>query len=85
MSISSDHEAPRPKKRAVPEWLEWAATVAIFLVYFSYILAIAFSPASLGQRVSADLPVTWGLVGGVGVIAFSIAIAAWYTARANRN
>jgi len=81
----SDREASHGRKPSVPVWLEWTATVAVFAVYFSYILAIAFSPAALGQRVAADMPLTWGMLAGVGVIAFSIAIAGWYTARANRN
>ena len=79
-----DPRGAAPGTYAVPEWLEWAATALLFFVYFALILAIAFSPVSLGTPVSADSPITWGMVAGAGVIVFSIVIAGWYTARANR-
>ena len=78
-----DVRTSTPEKSTVPEWLEWTATAVLFAVYFAYILAIAFSPASLGAPVAAHSPITWGMVTGAAVIVFSVVMALWYTARAN--
>ena len=64
--------------------LAWGAAAITVAVYFVYILAIAIDAAALGQSVVADLPITWGALGGLVVIVFSFAIAVWYAGRVNR-
>ncbi|MBM3513948.1 MAG: DUF485 domain-containing protein [Alphaproteobacteria bacterium] len=77
---STESKTPRTDNR-----LEWISTAITCTVYFAYILAIAFTPDSLGRAVRAGGVVTWGMIGGVGVIVFSIGIALWYANHANRR
>lgn len=64
--------------------LEWAAAAITCAVYFAYILAIAFSPGMLSRPLFVGGVITWGAVGGLAVIVFSIGIALWYADRVNR-
>jgi uncharacterized membrane protein (DUF485 family) len=55
----------------------------ILIVYYSFILVIAFSPALFGIPVSDGGIVTWGIVIGLGVILFTFIITGIYVYRAN--
>lgn len=78
------HAGVLGKPKTSADRLDWTAAAITAAVYFAYILAIAFDPQSLGRPVEAGAVITWGMVAGLGVIVFSIAIALWYAGRANR-
>jgi uncharacterized membrane protein (DUF485 family) len=62
--------------------LAWLLTTIMMLVYYGFILLIAFSPATLKQRVGAGAT-TLGLPLGVIVILVAIALTGIYVHKAN--
>jgi uncharacterized membrane protein (DUF485 family) len=60
----------------------WTLTLVMLVVYYGYILLIAFSPDLLAIPIG-DGVTTWGIPIGFGVIVFTIAITAFYVQRAN--
>ena len=62
----------------------WTLTLAMLVVYYGYILLIAFDKELLATRIG-DGVTTWGIPIGFGVIIFTIAITAVYVRRANRE
>ncbi len=63
--------------------LSWSLAAMIMLVYFSYILVIAFAPEWLGTPIRAASTLTWGLPVGIGIILFTFFITGIYVHRAN--
>jgi uncharacterized membrane protein (DUF485 family) len=61
----------------------WSLTVLMLVLYFAFILTLAFSPDLLGRRISADQPCTWGIPVGFGMFAVTFALVAVYVVRAN--
>jgi uncharacterized membrane protein (DUF485 family) len=62
----------------------WTMTLAMLVVYYGFILLIAFSKGLLAARIG-DGVMTWGIPIGFGVIVFTIVITAIYVQRANRE
>ncbi|WP_374303160.1 DUF485 domain-containing protein [Paracoccus sp. (in: a-proteobacteria)] len=60
----------------------WILTIAMLVVYYGYILLIAFNKDLLSARIG-DGVMTWGIPIGFGVIIFTIIITAIYVRRAN--
>ena len=60
----------------------WTLTLAMLIVYYGFILLIAFSKGLLAARIG-DGVMTWGIPIGFGVIVFTIVITAIYVQRAN--
>ncbi|MFV0299791.1 MAG: DUF485 domain-containing protein [Paracoccus sp. (in: a-proteobacteria)] len=60
----------------------WKMTIAMLVVYYGYILLIAFDKELLAHRIG-DGVMTWGIPIGFGVIVFTIVITAIYVRRAN--
>lgn len=58
-------------------------TVLMLIVYFTFILTIAFEPQLLGTPLSSDSVTTVGIPVGVAVIVFAFIITGIYTKRAN--
>lgn len=58
-------------------------SVAILVVYFTFILTIAFNPSALGIPLSADSVTTIGIPIGMFVIVFAFILTGIYTKRAN--
>lgn len=58
-------------------------SLAILVVYFSFILTIAFDPALLGTPLSAGSVTTVGIPVGIAVIIFAFVLTGVYTQRAN--
>jgi len=58
-------------------------TIAMLVVYFAFILTIAFEPSLLGARISADSVTTIGIPIGMVVIVFAFILTGIYTKRAN--
>jgi len=63
--------------------LSWTLSALILLVYYSFILVIAFAPGLLGVPISATTTATWGIVVGLGIILFTFIITGVYVHRAN--
>ena len=58
-------------------------SVAMLVVYFTFILTIAFNPSALAIPLSADSVTTIGIPIGMAVIIFAIILTGIYTKRAN--
>ena len=62
--------------------LGWTLTLAMMIVYYGFILLVAFKKGVLAAPIGEG-PMTWGIPIGFGVIVFTIAITAYYVRRAN--
>lgn len=62
----------------------WTLTALVMIVYFGYILLIAFDKELLARRIG-DGVMTWGIPLGVFVIVFTVVITGVYVWRANRE
>jgi uncharacterized membrane protein (DUF485 family) len=60
----------------------WSLTIAMLVVYYGFILLIAFEKGLLAARIG-DNVITWGIPIGFGVIVFTILITGIYVRRAN--
>ena len=60
----------------------WWLTLAMMVVYYGFILLVAFNKEFLSQRLGAGV-MTMGIPIGFGVIVFTIVITAIYVKRAN--
>ena len=60
----------------------WMLTLAMLVVYYGFIVLIAFRKDVLAARIG-DGVMTWGIPIGFGVIIFTILITAVYVRRAN--
>jgi len=60
----------------------WWLTLAMMVVYYGFILLVAFDKPFLSQRMGAGV-MTVGIPIGFGVIVFTILITAYYVQRAN--
>ena len=62
----------------------WWLTLAMMVVYYGFILLVAFNKPFLSQRLG-DGVMTVGIPIGFGVIVFTIVITAIYVKRANKE
>ena len=62
----------------------WWLTLAMMIVYFGFILLVAFNKSFLSQKLGAGV-MTMGIPIGFGIIVFTILITAYYVNRANRE
>lgn len=60
-------------------------TAAVLIVYFTFILTIAFKPSVLGVPLSNDMVTTIGFPIGVFIIIFAFILTGVYTLRANNE
>ena len=58
-------------------------SIAMLVVYFTFILTIAFNPSVLGTPMSSDSVTTIGIPIGIAVIVFAFVLTGIYTSRAN--
>lgn len=80
------HNDPRfhelEKKRGI---FSWSLTLIVFLIYYSFILIIAFSPETFAKTISANSVISWGIPVGLFVIVSSFLLTGIYVYRANRE
>ena len=57
----------------------------MLVVYYSFILVIAFSPDIFGIPISDSSTITWGIVIGIAVIFFTFFITGIYVHKANTS
>jgi len=62
----------------------WQLAIAMLIVYYGFILLVAFGKEFLATRIGQGV-VTVGIPVGFGVIVFTVAITAFYVNRANRE
>ena len=58
-------------------------SIAMLVVYFTFILTIAFNPSALGTPISSDSVTTIGIPIGIAIIIFAFVLTGIYTKRAN--
>ena len=63
--------------------LAWTLSACVLVLYFGFVLAIAFAPEFLTQPISATSVVPVGMLVGVGVIVASIILTGIYVSQAN--
>jgi uncharacterized membrane protein (DUF485 family) len=62
--------------------LGWLLTLAMMVVYYGFIVLVAFDKPLLAQRLG-DGVTTLGMPVGLAVIVFTVAVTAFYVRRAN--
>ena len=62
----------------------WLLTVLMLVVYYGFILLVAFGKPFLSQRIG-DGVTTVGIPIGLGVIVFTVLITGYYVRRANKE
>ena len=62
----------------------WWLTLAMMIVYYGFIVLVAFNKEFLSQRLGSGV-MTVGIPMGFGVIIFTIVITAVYVRRANQE
>ncbi len=65
--------------------LSWILTVSMLVIFFGYIVLIAFSPDILARPLADGTTTTLGIPIGIGVILAGIALTGVYVALANRR
>ena len=60
-------------------------SAAMLIVYFAFILTIAYEPALLATPISTDSVTTIGIPIGIFVIVFAFVLTGIYTYKANRE
>ncbi len=63
--------------------LAWTLTALVLVIYFGFILLVAFAPGLLTQPISATSVIPVGMLVGVGVIVASVVLTGVYVYRAN--
>jgi uncharacterized membrane protein (DUF485 family) len=63
----------------------WTLSALVCVMYFGFILMIAFAPDILTQPIAADSVIPLGMLIGVGVIVFSCVLTGIYVYRANQT
>ncbi|MBP0590842.1 DUF485 domain-containing protein [Paraburkholderia sp. LEh10] len=62
--------------------LGWTLTSLVLIVYYGYVLLIAFDKELLAAQMGSGV-MTWGMPIGLFVIVFTVAISGFYVRRAN--
>ena len=65
--------------------LAWGLSLIILLIYFSFILLIAFAPGFLGQPISETSLITMGIPIGVIIIITAFILTGIYVRKANKE
>ncbi len=60
----------------------WGLSIIMLVVYYAFILVIAFSPATFGQKIGSGVT-TVGIPVGFGIIVLAFILTGIYTKRAN--
>ena len=61
----------------------WTLTIVMLVIYFGFVLVIAFDPKLLGTPLSASSVTTVGIPVGIGVILSAFILTGIYVRRAN--
>ncbi|QEL66435.1 hypothetical protein OTERR_29590 [Oryzomicrobium terrae] len=61
----------------------WLLSAVVFVLFYGFIMLVAFTPELLGARLSADSVVTVGMAGGFAIFVLFWVLTAIYVKRAN--
>jgi len=61
----------------------WTLAIIVLLLFYGFVMVVAFSPAALGQPIAADSKITWGIAVVLFMFIFFWLLAAGYVYRAN--
>jgi len=61
----------------------WQLSSCVFVIYFSFILIVAFKPSLFANTLSQDTVITYGIPIGVLIIVISFILTGIYTRKAN--
>lgn len=67
------------------EKFSWTMAVIMLIIYYAFILTIAFDPSLLGNPLSDGMVTTVGIPVGIGVIVFAFILTGIYVNRANKE
>ena len=62
--------------------LYWSLSLIMLVIYFGFVLLVAFSPSTLGQSLSGGVT-TVGMLVGVVIVVLAFALTGFYVYRAN--
>lgn len=62
--------------------LYWSLSLIMLVIYFGFVLLVAFSPSTLGQSLSGGVT-TVGMLVGVVIVLLAFALTGFYVYRAN--
>lgn len=62
--------------------LYWSLSLIMLVIYFGFVLLVAFSPATLGQSLNGGVT-SVGMLVGVVVVILAFALTGFYVYRAN--
>ena len=65
--------------------LAWGLSSIILLIYFSFILLIAFAPSFLGRPISETSLITIGIPMGIFIILMAFILTGIYVRKANKD
>ena len=63
----------------------WTMAIIMMVIYFAFILLIAFQPALLAAKIATGSPLSVGIFGGFMVILVAIGMTGLYIMRANKE
>jgi len=63
----------------------WTMAIIMMVIYFVFILLIAFNPSLLATKIAAGSPISIGILGGFVVILIAISMTGMYIMRANKE
>ncbi|WP_200763713.1 DUF485 domain-containing protein [Nitrosophilus alvini] len=67
------------------ERFAWTLAIVMLVVYYAFILTIAFSPLTLGTPLDEGMVTTIGIPVGISIIIIAFALTGIYVNRANRE
>ncbi|WKE67308.1 DUF485 domain-containing protein [Gallaecimonas kandeliae] len=80
------HNSPRFQEMvAKRERFAWQLSAVMLVIYFTFILIIAFSPGVFGTPISKGSVITWGIPVGLGVIISAFVLTGIYVRKSNRE
>jgi uncharacterized membrane protein (DUF485 family) len=65
--------------------LAWWLSACVLVIYFGFVLMVAFTPGILTAKISEGSVIPVGMLVGVGVIVISIILTGVYVRRANNT
>jgi uncharacterized membrane protein (DUF485 family) len=61
----------------------WMMAAIMIVVYFAFILAIAYFPSVLAIKITAGSPISWGILIGFLILVFAFVLTGFYVHKAN--
>lgn len=61
----------------------WILSVIMLVIYYTFILIIAFSPSTFATKLSEGSVITWGIPIGISIIISAFILTGIYVVRAN--